>query len=228
MLRPLDVELYPASLDRADYAMIGLHGRNANKHAFFPFVRQMGFLHTRWILPSAPFAVSAAPDVRWWFDRETDNRDEIAESRAAIMQLIDAQIGNGIAAENIFITGFSQGAVMALDTALRYPLRLGGVVALSGYLAHPDLLGSERHVANARVPVFLAHGTRDTTLTVDAGRDAAAVMREHAYDVEYREYATGHRISTAELRDIRAFLHRHMYGVQIDDPRMRDAHIVQF
>jgi phospholipase/carboxylesterase len=228
MLRPLDVELYPASLDRADYAMIGLHGRNANKHAFFPFVRQMGFLHTRWILPSAPFAAASAPEVRWWFDRESDNLDEITGSRAAITQLIDTQIASGIPAENIFITGFSQGSVMALDTALRYPVRLGGVVALSGYLAHPERLATERHLANARIPVFLAHGTGDTTLTIDVGRNAAAVLHGLGYEVEFHEYAAGHRISTGELRDIRAFLHRHMYGIQIDDPRMRDSHIVQF
>jgi phospholipase/carboxylesterase len=223
-----DLELFPAQLDRAEYVMIGLHGRNANKFAFFPFVRQMGFLHTQWILPSAPYADPDAPETRWWFERETHNAEQLEASRARIAGLMDAVIAQGVLAESVFLVGFSQGAVMALETALKYPERLGGVVALSGYLASPGRLATERHAANARVPVFLSHGTKDETLPVDFGRRAEVALTSFGYSVEYHEYPNGHRISSSGVRDIRAFLHRHMYGLPIDDPRLNDQHIVAF
>ena len=227
-MQTVDMVLYPERLTRTDFAMIGLHGRNANKYAFFPFVRQMGFLHTQWFLPSAPFADTQAPEVRWWFDREDVNIEQIDESRSLIHNLIGMALDQHVLPENIFLVGFSQGAVMAIDAALRYPLRLGGIVALSGYVAHPELLAEERHPSNLRIPIFLGHGLRDTVLPVEVGRKNLADLAAMGYAVEFREYDTGHRISSSEVKDIRAFLHRHMYGYESDDPRMQHEHIVQF
>lgn len=224
----LDFLTFPDDLDRADYAMIGLHGRNANKHAFFPFVRQMGFLHTRWVLPSATYADPASPDVHWWYDNEQRDPVELRQSRDLIGDLVAAQIDDGVAPENIFLVGFSQGAVMAVDTVLRYPVRLGGIVALSGYVVHPDSLAAERDEANHRIPIFLAHGTRDRILSIDVGRESHRILTGLGYDVEYHEYDTAHRVSSDETRDIRAFLHRHMYGLLPDDPRKQDEHVVTF
>lgn len=224
----LDYLLFPEDLDRADYAMIGLHGRMANKHAFFPFVRQMGFLHTRWVLPSATYADSDAPDIHWWYDNETQDAVEVQRSRDLISDLIAQQIDEGVPPENVFLIGFSQGAVMSLDTALRYPKRLGGIVSLSGYVIHPDALRREQHEANQRIPIFLAHGTRDRILSLDVGRENRRILEDMNYDVEYHEYDTGHRISSDETRDIRAFLHRHMYGMLPDDPRRINEHVVAF
>jgi phospholipase/carboxylesterase len=226
--KPLDVAIFPEDRRRVEYAMIGLHGRNANKHAFFPFVRQMGFLHTRWFLPSAPFASENAPDIRRWFDKENDNSDEIALSRELIAELIDARRTEGIPAENIFLAGFSQGAVMAIDTALRYHARLGGVLSLSGYVAHPELLESDRHEANERIPIFMAHGIHDAILPIEAGRKSRDTLLSLGYKIDYREYEAAHRISSAEVRDIRAFLHRHMYGMEINDARLPDDRTAPF
>ena len=224
----LDYLTFPEDLDRADYAMIGLHGRNANKYAFFPFVRQMGFLHTRWVLPSATYFNAASPDVHWWYDNELRDPVEVQQSRDLISDLIAAQLDDGVAPENIFLVGFSQGAVMSVDTALRYPVRLGGIVSLSGYVVHPDRLEAELTEANRRIPIFLAHGTRDQILSIDVGRENHRILTGMGYDVEYHEYDTAHRVSSEETRDIRAFLHRHMYGLSPDDPRTQDEHVVTF
>lgn len=224
----LDTITWPDNIDRTDFVMFGLHGRNANKYAFFPFVRQMGFLHTAWVLPGATFAADEAPDVRWWFDNDRKDPVEVQHSRRLITELIDARIRGGMAPENIFLVGFSQGAVMAVDTALRYPRRLGGVVALSGYVLQPEHVREERHPANNNLPIFLAHGVRDTILSIDVGRENHHALLDLGCAVEYREYDTGHRVSSEETRDIRAFLHRHMYGMDLDDPRKRDEHVVAF
>jgi phospholipase/carboxylesterase len=96
--------------------------------------------------------------------------------------------------------------VMAIDTVLRFPLALGGIMALSGYIAHPDLLSIERHVANANVPIFLAHGLRDPVLPIKYGRENHRLLTMMGYAVEYHEYDTVHRINREETRDIQTFL----------------------
>ncbi len=223
-----DLIVHPEGLDRADYSMIGLHGRDADKHAFFPFVRQMGFLHTRWILPSAPHPTAPGAATFRWFHDAAGEPDRIETGRMLISGIIETEIGRGVVPENIFLVGFSQGAMMALDTALRYHTRLGGVVSLSGMLAAPELLESERHSANAHVPVFMGHGRHDRIIAVETGRAAARRLSVMGYDVEWREYDTGHRISSQEVKDIRAFLHMHMYGFPMNDPREAAARLAPF
>ena len=216
----LDVLIHPNdSAMRVDFAMIGLHGRNANKHAFFPFVRLMGFLHTRWILPTAPFEDPLLKGAHAWYQRDGDRDAEISAARREIEALIEDQMRDGVAPENIFLVGFSQGAAMSLHTALRYPRRLGGVVALSGMVIDSERLAQERHPSNLTLPVFMGHGLRDDIIPIDDARSDAAALLEMDVNLDYHEYDTAHRIPSAEVRDIRAFLHRHMYGVFPDDPR---------
>jgi phospholipase/carboxylesterase len=224
----MDIAKFPDELPGTEFVMIGLHGRNANKYAFFPFVRQMGFLNTQWLLPSAPFASPVAPDIRWWFEHEERNQEQIAHSRNLIDALVRSVLEQNVASENVFLVGFSQGAVMAVDTALRFPVRLGGVVALSGYIAYPETLTVERHPANQRLPIFLGHGLRDAVLSIDIGRRNNTELTGMGYSVDYHEYDTAHRISSDEVKNIRSFLHRHMYGYAEDDPRSRHEHVAPF
>ncbi len=212
----LDLLFFPEPCDPVDAVLIGLHGRDANKHAFFPLVRQLSFLRTQWVLPSAPFLSGPSPDVHRWFS-PSDSRDvERLHSRGELFAVIDAQLARGVKAENVFLVGFSQGAVMSLDAGLRYPRRLGGIVALSGYLADPISLRDEGHPANARIPIFVGHGKSDDVVPYSTGEDTAEALWEMGYSVEFRGYDAAHRISSEEVKDIRAFLHRHLFGLSAE------------
>ncbi len=59
----------------------------------------------------------------------------IRRSQAEIEALIERQIALGIPAAHIMLAGFSQGGAIVLHTALRYPQKLAGVMALSTYPA---------------------------------------------------------------------------------------------
>lgn len=48
--------------------------------------------------------------------------------------MIENEIKGGIPANRIVIGGFSQGGALALYSALKFPQKLGGVVALSCWL----------------------------------------------------------------------------------------------
>jgi phospholipase/carboxylesterase len=224
----LDYSTFPAHLDRADFLVLGLHGRGADKQAFLPFVRQMHLPHARWVLPSGPIATGLS-DSHAWFDGMEPASEQVETSRIAVAALMEQAISaERISDENVFLVGFSQGAAMAVETALRHPRRLGGVVALSGFVIAPERLAAARAPANQRLPVFLAHGVHDAVLPIHVGRENRAVLERLGYAVEYREYDTRHRVSAAEARDIRAFLHRHMFGMEPDDPRRIDEHVAPF
>src|SRR2546423_8893553 len=127
-------------------SVIWLHGLGADGWDFVPIVRELPLpeeLQLRFVFPHAPMrpvTINNGFVMRAWYDikqediaRVPDERG-IRESQAAVETLIAREKARGIAASRIVLAGFSQGAAIALQAGLRHPERLGGIVALSGYL----------------------------------------------------------------------------------------------
>jgi phospholipase/carboxylesterase len=116
-----------------------------------------------------------------------------------------------IAAEKgkkIVLAGFSQGGAIVLQTALRFPERLAGVIALSTYLPLAGTLEKERSEANQDVPIFMAHGQFDDLIPIrraEASRDA---LTRPGYNVEWHSYPMAHSVCAPEIGDISSFLAR--------------------
>ena len=106
----------------------------------------------------------------------------------------------------IVLAGFSQGGAMALQTGLRHPERLAGILALSCALPLADRLAAEAHPANRDVPILMAHGTGDDVIPIARARRSRDVLVGLGYRVDWREYPMPHAIVPAEIRDIAAWL----------------------
>ena len=75
-----------------------------------------------------------------------------------------------------------------------------------GYLPLLDTTETERHLANADTPVFLAHGRQDTVVPYARGRDACNELERLGYSVEWQEYDMTHSLCAEEVNDISRFL----------------------
>lgn len=75
------------------------------------------------------------------------------------------------------ILGFSQGAAVSLFTTLNHPeMRVGGVLALSGYVPCRKLMQS-RPPAPPTSPIFMAHGTADAIIQFRWHQHSVAFVR---------------------------------------------------
>jgi phospholipase/carboxylesterase len=97
---------------------------------------------------------------------------------------------------------------MTLLAGLRYPERLGGLLGMSGYLPLAASTASERHVANAGVPIFLAHGRRDAVIALDRAVTSRDALTQLGYQVEWHEYPMEHSVCLEEVQAINAWLLR--------------------
>jgi phospholipase/carboxylesterase len=138
----------------------------------------------------------------------TRREDEagLRQSQHLLNGLIEREHARGSAYERIVLAGFSQGCAMTLMTGLRFPQRLAGLIGLSGYLPLLDTTETERHLANADTPVFLAHGRQDTVVPYARGRDACNELERLGYSVEWQEYDMTHSLCAEEVNDISRFL----------------------
>jgi phospholipase/carboxylesterase len=159
-----------------------------------------------------PVTINGGMAMRAWYDILTpslvkqEDAAGIRASERAIHALIEREMARGIPSENIVLAGFSQGCAMALHTGLRLPLKLAGVMGLSGYLPLLDLADAERHAINADTPIFLAHGTQDPVVSIDRAEASRAKLTALGYDLQWHTYPMQHSVCAQEVNDISRFL----------------------
>jgi phospholipase/carboxylesterase len=202
-------------------AVIWMHGLGADGNDFVPIVNEIdlsGAPGIRFIFPHAPtrpVTINNGYVMRAWYDisfgdlegntRKADEKG-VRESQAQIGQLIARENGRGIAASKIVLAGFSQGGAIALHTGLRYPETLAGVMALSTYLPLAESFAREASPANAKTPVFMAHGTQDPVVPYAMGRGSRDLLQQAGYALEWQEYPMQHSVCLEEVADIGRWL----------------------
>ncbi len=200
--------------------IIWLHGLGADAHDFEPVVplldlgpgRPLRFVFAN--APTRPVTINGGMTMRAWYDVfgfDASSREDKAGVRAIsadITALIHAEVERGIAADQVFLAGFSQGGAMALFSGLRYPLKLGGLLALSCYLPVSESLASEISEVNRRTPIFMAHGRQDPVVSPQLGEMSRDMLLAENCDPRWHYYEMDHTVTPEELMDIRQFLDR--------------------
>lgn len=200
------------------FAVIWLHGLGADGHDFGPIVPELvahDWPPIRFVFPHAPkrpVTINGGMPMRAWYDIKgaqiADRQDEtgIRESMQHLDALIAREIERGIPASQILLAGFSQGAAMVLSGGLRHAQRLAGIVALSGYLPLEQMLAAERSVANADVPIFMAHGSVDPVVPQPLGLLSRDFLRNLGYTVDWHSYPMAHQVCAQEIADLRTWI----------------------
>jgi len=204
-------------------SVIWMHGLGADGNDFVPIVNEIeldGAPAIRFVFPHAPMrpvTINNGYVMRAWYDvsfgdlegqsRLADERG-VRESQAHITALIEREARRGVAAQDIVLAGFSQGGAIALQTGLRHPQKLAGVMALSAYLPLAESLLQEAAPANKTTPIFMAHGTYDPVVPLMMGAGSMTLLTGLGYAVEWRQYPMPHSVCPEEIQDIGAWLRR--------------------
>ncbi|HJL92891.1 MAG TPA: carboxylesterase [Woeseiaceae bacterium] len=199
-------------------SVIWLHGLGADGHDFEPIVNELDIpeeLGIRFVFPHAPYrpiTINGGMNMRAWYDVTSLDRkgaqDEqgIRQSSSYLEKLIDQENKRGIPHNRIIVAGFSQGGAIVLHASLRYPQRLGGLIALSTWLPLESTL--EEEVTNnensqpSDLPIFLAHGKYDPVIPFDFGLESKYLIEKNGYLVNWHEYLIEHSVSQQEIKDI--------------------------
>jgi phospholipase/carboxylesterase len=163
----------------------------------------------RFVFPNAPKPFEAYPGMSmgWtWFEGWPPIHESVVESRGEMLRFLDEITKKYPTPEGkLIIAGFSQGALMALDSGLRTSLKLAGIICMSGGLYEQDLPDLS---SLARLPVLIAHGSADDVVPVTYARRARRVLEDAGLDVEYHEYPMGHQVAAEEAAMVREFIGR--------------------
>jgi phospholipase/carboxylesterase len=199
-------------------AVIWLHGLGADGNDFAGLAPELdlsGCAPIRFVFPHAPsipVTLNGGYVMPAWYDilgANLVNQQDAAgiqKSERDIVALIENEVSRGIAYERIVLAGFSQGCAMALHTGLRFPHKLAGIMALSGYLPLADRFPTERQTANATTPIFMAHGTQDPVVVLARGEESRNALAALGHPVQWHTYPMPHSVHPQEIKDISRFL----------------------
>jgi phospholipase/carboxylesterase len=199
-------------------AVIWLHGLGADGHDFEPIVPELidpSWPALRFVFPNAPvrpITINNGMAMRAWYDisgMEIAQKQDEAGIRASIGlldELIDREAGRGIPSERIFLAGFSQGGAIVLAGGIRSTKKLGGIIALSTYLPIAEKTDAEISDANRAVPIFMAHGMLDPTISHALGEMSRDYLKQRGCNVDWHAYPMGHQVCAEEIADLKRWI----------------------
>jgi phospholipase/carboxylesterase len=193
-----------------------MHGLGADGNDFVPIVPELELPDAaiRFVFPHAPVqpvTINGGMRMRAWYDisdsaiRREDERG-VRASQALVEALVAREKQRGTSASRLVLAGFSQGGAIALQTGLRHPERIAGIMALSTYVPIAEKLAAEANPANSGVPIFMGHGSHDPIIALPRARESQLLLQSLGYPVEWHEYPMPHSVCAEELGDISAWL----------------------
>lgn len=201
-----------------------LHGFGAPGDDLVPLAGALAAVvpGARFVFPAAPLELPAyVGDSRaWWMiDMEALERDlalgvprdrsvEVPEGMAeanhrvtAMLEALPEAVGSG----PLILGGFSQGAMLSCDVALRSEVPLAGLVLLSGTLLAADEW-RPRMAQRTGLRVFQSHGKQDPLLPFAAAERLRGELEAAGLGIDWRPFAGGHEIPPPVLRALADFL----------------------
>ncbi|MDH5589649.1 MAG: alpha/beta hydrolase, partial [Gemmatimonadota bacterium] len=135
------------------------------------------------------------------------NEPGISSGLAVLDALVNRVAEAGIPPERLILAGFSQGACLMSEYAVRHPARYGGVIAFSGGLIGPPGTEWPQRGDFAGTPVFFGCSDIDAHVPKSRVDESAEVMERMGAVVEKRLYrGMGHFINEDEIDHARSML----------------------
>ena len=196
------------------YLVIFLHGYGSNGHNLIELAKEFEYAlpDAHYISPNAiePWE-GGFPDAYQWFSLANwgANRDvnKVAASVIRANKILNNFIKDQLARfklepSNLFLVGFSQGAMMSMYQGLTANQKLAGIISYSGKLILPEHLGE---ATVSKPNICLVHGKMDSVLPFANFLEAEQLLQKN--NIPFESHAVENLDHTIDIHGIRAGLH---------------------
>ncbi len=196
-----------------------VHGRAGSLDSMWVFARpseNTGDLV--FVAPQAPL-VDTLGGYSWW-EVEDGSRGGVAQREELDLacQKLSVFVDNftelfsrqGILSPDLpkLAVGFSQGSGVLSSLAFKRPSLFEGVALLAGFVpsVEQEVEPEGRFDSESGPEIFMASGMKDQIIKIDQSRKSAAYLRATGLGVTYREDEVGHKVSSAGIKDLNAWI----------------------
>lgn len=192
-------------VETAEAAIVMIHGRNAAPENILDLLSILE-------RPSFAALAPAASDGAWYpysfMAAREQNEPGITDGLKQIHSIVSDLMSVGLPSHKILLLGFSQGACLTAEYAVRNPRRYGGVMVLSGGLigasgtTWDDVTGSLDET-----PVFLGCSDVDSHIPAERVIESEMVFAKMNARVTRKLYpAMGHIVNGDEIKRVQTVM----------------------
>jgi phospholipase/carboxylesterase len=191
-------------LQMAKKALILVHGRGAHAEDILPLAAHFTIKEFALLAPQAtnntwyPQSFMAPPAI---------NEPWLSSALALLSGIVKDVNDAGIANNNIYFTGFSQGACLTLEFVTRNATRYGGVAAFTGGLIGDTIYRNNYKGDFNGTPVFIGTSNPDPHVPVERVYATSNILKEMNAVVTEKVYNNmGHTITQDEIDNANKFV----------------------
>jgi phospholipase/carboxylesterase len=190
--------------------LLMLHGWGGNERDIYQLVPDVD-KRVMIVAPRAPLlARDDSPGSFKWFETlqlatpSPASLKATLEKLVALIKELDKSSGLTIDRKQLYIAGFSQGALMSYFLAGAHSELVAGVIAHSSPFSQAIETHLRQHQSSlVGKPFFVAHGTCETQVPLEYAHWAIKTLKEVGAEVTYREFPLAHQTSV-ESRQVLA------------------------
>jgi phospholipase/carboxylesterase len=199
----LHSEFIPAAQKDSLALMVMLHGLGDSIEGYRWLPEAMNLPWLNYLLVNAPDDYFGGYS---WFNLD-DQKPGVTRSRELLFQLLDDLRAKNFPAEQITLGGFSQGCLMTMETGLRYPHRLAGLVGISGWVFELENLLKEMPAVARQQRLVMTHGPFDSLIPIAGVREQVKKLQAAGFTAAWHEFPKAHTIhGEAEISVLREFI----------------------
>jgi len=177
--------------------LILLHGRGGSAEDILSLSSYLNVNDFTLLAPQAtnntwyPYSFIAPP---------SQNEPWLSSALELLKELLDDILNKGVPTENIYFTGFSQGACLTLEFVTRNANKYGGVAAFTGGLIG-DKIYSENYKGDfGGTPIFIGSSNPDPHVPVERVYATTTILKDMNAVVTEKVYNNmGHTINQDEI-----------------------------
>ena len=196
--------------------LIGMHGMGGNSEGFIGQYDKLVEPQIIYVAPEGQYPLSLHMGAQWhrrkWsiteFGKEAWKSSDKMVSEY-IMKTIK-KVSGEYKISDVYIMGFSEGAVYAYTIGLQNPDKITGVIGFSGYLMDTEgdkSILTEQDIEKGKdLRLFIAHGIDDAAINVETAREMKSMFEQQGYDMTYKEFEGRHNLKAEVFNEAVAWM----------------------
>ena len=183
---------------KSNKAIIAFHGWQGNKDSFLPLAKNSLFKDYDWFLLEGPYMVGNDPKRRTWSYEIEPNVFEYKEPKELIYNFFKNKVFNNYNSKDVYVIGFSLGALVCYEFICTMEEPLGGIFPISGFSRKQIKLNENQK----NTSIIIGHGLQDEVVIPEKSIEAYEILKKQDANVKLITYDGVHRISNIMINEI--------------------------
>ena len=161
-----------------------------------------------WYLPEAPYLVDKGTNSFSWTYEISDGKYERDEPISLILNFLKDQILSRFNSKDVYLLGFSQGALICFEIMRILKEPLGGIFPIGGFMSIKSNSIRHIHPNQINTPIVIGHGKDDNIVSVEESIMAYELLSKESSKVELDTYKGGHKIGYSYIKKVKGMIEK--------------------